>query len=70
MARRVGWTESAAEDLSEAAAFIERDSPAYAGSLVREAHNAAKSLADLAERGRVVPEAGRQDVRNTSPCPV
>jgi len=42
MARTVRWTETATEDINEAAAFIARDSP---------------------ERGRVVPEVGRTDIR-------
>ncbi len=56
MARRVRWAERAAIDLDKAAEYIARDAPIYAASLVRQAHRAARSLATLAERGRVVPE--------------
>jgi plasmid stabilization system protein ParE len=56
MARRVAWAERAARDLDKAAEYIARDSPVYAASLVRQAHRTARSLATLAERGRVVPE--------------
>jgi len=56
MARRVAWAERAAVDLDKAAEYIARDSPIYAASLVRQAHRAARSLATLAERGRIVPE--------------
>ena len=37
MARKVVWTESAWNDLEGVANFISRDSPYYAGALVREA---------------------------------
>jgi plasmid stabilization system protein ParE len=51
------------EDLSEAAAFIARDSPFYAKALVRESRTAARSLQSLAERGRVVPECDDLTIR-------
>ena len=63
MARAVTWAESAADDLEKAAEFIARDSPAYAGDLVREAFAAARSLSNFAERGRLVPEAGSAQIR-------
>ncbi|WP_156915797.1 type II toxin-antitoxin system RelE/ParE family toxin [Desulfatirhabdium butyrativorans] len=44
MARTVEWTEAAADDLDEAASFINRDSPYYAAAFVREVKQAAKSL--------------------------
>jgi toxin ParE1/3/4 len=63
VARTLRWTEAAAQDLAAAADFIARDSRFYAVALVREARAAAKTLKTLAERGRVVPEAGSSDVR-------
>jgi plasmid stabilization system protein ParE len=63
MARTVEWTEAAADDLDEAASFINRDSPYYAAAFVREVKQAAKSLQFFSERGRVVPEGHREDVR-------
>lgn len=66
MARAVRWTEAATRDLSEAAEFIARDSRFYAAALVREARAAAKSLATLADRGRIVPEARSPDIRELS----
>ena len=63
MARAVTWAESAVDDLEKAAEFIARDSPSYAGDLVREAFAAARSLQSLAERGRMVPEAGSPHIR-------
>jgi toxin ParE1/3/4 len=49
--------------LAEAAEFIARDSRFYAVALVREARAAARSLKNLALRGRLVPEARSSDVR-------
>ena len=54
MARRVGWTEAALEDLSATAEYIARDSARYAKTFAREAFAASDTLADLASRGRVV----------------
>jgi plasmid stabilization system protein ParE len=56
MARRVVWTEIAWSDLEAAADHIAKDSPNYAAAFVREVRDAARSLAYLPERGRVVPE--------------
>ena len=63
MARKVVWTESAWRDLEEAADYIARDSPHYAAAFVREARDAARSLAYLAERGRAVPEFNDSSIR-------
>ena len=63
MARTVRWTETATQDLAEAAAFIGRDSRFYAAALVRETRAAAQSLRTFAERGRVVPEIDAPDIR-------
>lgn len=63
MARTVSWTEVALADLDEAAEYIARDSRYYAAALVREARTAARTLTRLAERGRLVPEAGSSDIR-------
>lgn len=63
MARTVRWTETATQDLEEAAAFIGRDSRFYAAALMRETRAAARSLRTFAERGRVVPEIDAPDIR-------
>ena len=63
MARTLGWTETATQDLQEAAEFIGRDSRFYAAALVRETRAAARSLRTFAERGRVVPEIDAVDIR-------
>nr|VFK11816.1 MAG: Plasmid stabilization system protein ParE [Candidatus Kentron sp. LPFa] len=59
----VRWTETATEDLGEVARFIARDSPYYAAAFVREVRNVARSLDFSLERGWVVPEADRTDIR-------
>lgn len=56
MAWRVVWTEPAWSNLEAAADFIAQDSARYAAALVREARDAARSLSQFANRGRVVPE--------------
>lgn len=63
MARTVTWTETALKDLDQAAEFIARDSKFYAAAFVREARHAARSLKRFAERGRVVPEVGKPEIR-------
>jgi toxin ParE1/3/4 len=63
VARRVGWTEAALEDLSATAEYIARDSVRYAGGFVRQAFEASDTLAEFANRGRVVPEFDDQAIR-------
>jgi plasmid stabilization system protein ParE len=49
--------------LKAAADYIARDSPRYAATLARQARAAAVSLAELGERGRVVPEFRSPGIR-------
>jgi toxin ParE1/3/4 len=63
MARDVVWTEPAWEDLEAAAEYIARDSEFYAAALVQEAHEAADTLADFADRGQTVPEFSDESIR-------
>ena len=63
MARKVIWADGAVADLDAAADYISKDSPAYAASFVLQSLKAARSLGDLPERGRVVPEFKREDIR-------
>ena len=60
---KVAWSASAARDLERAVAYIAQDSPAYAAAFAREVLAASRSLRSLAGRGRIVPEVGRDDVR-------
>ncbi len=61
MARKVIWADAAVTDLDSAAEYISKDSPAYAASFVLRSLEAARSLRDLPERGRIVPELKRED---------
>jgi plasmid stabilization system protein ParE len=45
------------------AEYIAKDSPRYAAVLIREARDAARSLRQFANRGRVVPEIGDSAIR-------
>ena len=63
MAQRVAWTETAWRDLERIADYIAEDSPGYAAALVRRVRDRARSLEEMAERGRVVPELEEPPVR-------
>lgn len=63
MAWQVEWTQSAWNDLEIIANFISNDSPYYAAAFVQEVKEAASSLRNFAERGRVTPELHRKDIR-------
>lgn len=63
MARRVAWTETAWRDLERIGYYIAEDSPGYAAAFVRRVRDRARSLDELAERGRVVAELDEPHVR-------
>lgn len=63
MGRRIQWTEIAIDDLKQVRDYIARDSTHYAGTFVSKARDAARSLNQFAERGRIVPEFDRRDIR-------
>ena len=63
MAREIVWTESAWKDLEAVADYIARDSEHYAAAIVLETRDAARSLAEMADRGRNVPEFEDRNVR-------
>ena len=63
MARRVAWAETAWRDLEHVADYIAEDSPGYAAAFVRRIRDHARSLEEMAERGRVVPELEEPAVR-------
>ncbi|MDI6793243.1 MAG: type II toxin-antitoxin system RelE/ParE family toxin [bacterium] len=63
MARKVKWAKAAWNDLEEVSDYIAKDSSYYAAAFVREVRDAARSLAYLAKRYRVVPEFGDPTVR-------
>lgn len=63
MARKVIWTYEASADLEELAEYIARDSDYYAAAFVQEIRDASRSLNELSERGRIVPELRNFDLR-------
>jgi len=63
MARKVKWAMAAWSDLESVARYIARDSEYYAAAFMRGAREAARTLGELPERGRVVPEFGDASVR-------
>jgi toxin ParE1/3/4 len=61
--RRVVWTEYARQMLDDAISYVVGDSSPAAERLLIQALEAASSLDVHAERGRVVPELARANVR-------
>ena len=57
--RRVTWSEGAPRELDEAIAHVAEDSPRNAIALLERLLDAGSSLAQLSERGRIVPERGQ-----------
>ena len=63
MARTIVWARSAVDDLGTAIEFVAGVSESFASSLAQDAQEASRSLAEFAERGRVVPEVGHPELR-------
>lgn len=59
----VRWTENAISDLLTIKEYISQDSERRANAWISELYRAGLSLADFPERGRIVPEFERQDLR-------
>jgi toxin ParE1/3/4 len=60
---KVVWTKHAYAQLDEAVTFIARDRPETATAWLKRILDAGASLTELPDRGRVVPEVARHDVR-------
>ena len=60
---KVRWTEQAVADLQAIRQFIERDSPRYGRLVAERLFNATTRLEAFPRSGRVVPELGRDDLR-------
>lgn len=60
---RVCWTLPAVEDLKSIARYIARDDPAAARRFADTLKRRAESAGRFPKRGRIVPEFGREDVR-------
>jgi plasmid stabilization system protein ParE len=61
--RRVVWTRGASQELDENVEFIAEDSLQAAIDVLQRVLKAAESLADLSDRGRIVPERGDPTIR-------
>lgn len=59
----VSWTPQALDDLDAVCLFIARDSPRYAEVFAQRLFRATDDLAEFPNMGRVVPEIGRDDIR-------
>jgi addiction module RelE/StbE family toxin len=57
------WTEQAVEDIRAIREFIERDSPRYGRLVAERLVESTSRIALFPKAGRVVPEIGREDVR-------
>ena len=60
---KVTWAPLALDRAAEAYAYIAADNPSAAEDWLAGLLEAAESIAPFVERGRVVPEVGRDDVR-------
>ena len=57
------WTDPALDDLEAIRDYIGKDSPYYSRRFIGRIFDAAEKLQDHPQIGRLVPEAGRDDVR-------
>ena len=60
---RILWTRQARNDLREIRAFIARDAPRTAVAFVAKVRNSVERLRDFPYSGQVVPEIGREEIR-------
>lgn len=60
---KVSWTDQALEDLESICLFIARDAPRYAEIFADRAFVATERLGQFPLSGRIVPEIGREDIR-------
>ncbi len=59
----VTWSPQVRDDLNDVAAYIAKDSPRYASTVISRILAAGRALEFLPNRGRVVPELGLEDHR-------
>ena len=67
--RPLRWTEHAVSQLAAIAEYISADSPVYAEQVVEQIVRRLAQAQAFAESGRVVPEVGREDVRELIEAP-
>ena len=63
MARRVVWSREAKQDLADIYQYIKTDNPKAAKTVVDRIRSLTKLLPEHPWIGRVVPEHGREDIR-------
>lgn len=63
MALKLEWSKEALEDIESIATYIEKDSPAYAKSVVSAFFGKAEILKDFTELGRKIPELNDINIR-------
>ncbi len=63
MARRVGWSRRALNDLEGIADYIAKDSPVYASNVVKKIVSQTRILTQFPRSGRKVPEFDDENVR-------
>lgn len=59
----VRWAETALADLTLQRDYLDQQSPSAARRFIEQCFESAEMLAQFPRRGRTVPEAGRDDVR-------
>jgi toxin ParE1/3/4 len=59
----IRWTAQAARNLESIKSFIAKDSPAYGLAVVSRLYQAALQLPEFPDLGRIVPELGRNEIR-------
>jgi len=60
---RVTWTDQALDDLHAVCLFLARDAPRYAQLFALQAFQTTDYLAEFPRLGRVLPELGRNEIR-------
>ena len=60
---RITWTDQSLDDLGEICLFIARNAPRYAEMFAIRVFQATDRLAKFPLMGRVVPEIGREEIR-------
>ncbi|MBI3007101.1 MAG: type II toxin-antitoxin system RelE/ParE family toxin [candidate division NC10 bacterium] len=60
---QVSWTSQALDDVEALCLFIARDAPRYAEVFADRVFRVTDRLARFPRSGRVVPEIGREDIR-------
>ena len=60
---QVSWTSQALDDVEAICLFIARDAPRYAEVFADRVFRVTDRLARFPRSGRVVPEIGREDIR-------